>query len=178
MIESVSTWTVSQSPGLRSSQEWPANSHPRRQMRYRWLQVPLRVLRQPASRWRREWDELTGTAHREFSDPFGRPSCRGSRSAADRVRAAAAWWKRRAFGRRYIGLTMRYRPRPCAFPLHLLLSETNHRLGLASEWEQFARAGLRIWVAPGTHESYLHDTPERAAQVLNTCLSTVFGGPD
>lgn len=155
---------------------------PRRRWRYRWLQLPLRLLGLPASRWRREWDELIGAGNRmareEASGRAGAGPVRWYRSLRKLARAVGVWWRRRAFGRRYIGLAMSYRPAPCPVPLHLLLSETNHRLGLASGWEPLAKRGLRLWVAPGTHETYLHDTLEIAAQALNASLESVFGNPE
>ena len=85
---------------------------------------------------------------------------------AERIAAAEA---------NYVERTMRYRPRPYPGPITLIVSARNDRLGLARAWRTLAGGGLVVRTVPGDHDSYLRDTPELAAAMLEDALDATLG---
>jgi aspartate racemase len=82
-----------------------------------------------------------------------------------------------ALARTYVEQAMRYRAQPYAGPIRLVISASNHALGLARDWERVARGGLEVRVVPGSHETYIRDTAAQTARALQGWLPVREGGP-
>jgi thioesterase domain-containing protein len=89
-------------------------------------------------------------------------------AGAERIEAAGANYVRRA---------MRYRPRVYPGRITLMVSASNDRLGLAKPWQALAGGGLVVRPVPGDHDSYLRETPETAAAILEECIDEALGAP-
>ncbi|MBL0142932.1 MAG: amino acid adenylation domain-containing protein [Betaproteobacteria bacterium] len=76
----------------------------------------------------------------------------------------------------YVDLAMRYRPQPYDGRVTLLVSSANHRQGLAEGWRRFAAGGLAVHSIPGDHDSYIRDTPEATARLMQACLDEALPG--
>ena len=87
-------------------------------------------------------------------------------SGMERIAAAEA---------NYVERTMRYRPRPYPGQITLIVSAGSDRLGLANAWRALAGGGLVVRTVPGDHDSYLQDTPELAAAMLEDALDGTLG---
>jgi len=74
----------------------------------------------------------------------------------------------------YTFQAMRYRPRQSSFALNLVVSSENMDLGLSNDWHRLAPLGIKTWVAAGTHESYLRQTPKESAVIISRCLDYVL----
>jgi thioesterase domain-containing protein len=166
-----------------------------------WRYWHYRLVQSPRQRWQtwRHWLKLAGSdwykalVWRIQQRPplrLWQSSRYGYLVLAAQAKLALAWWRSmtrpqledisaeelaaRRVGSNYLQQTMRYRPRPCGAPLHVLMSEANVARGLAKDWQALARRGCHLWVAPGDHQTYLRETPEQAAILLTHCLDTAF----
>lgn len=97
-------------------------------------------------------------------------------SAVNAVGKPAAGMERSAAAEaNYVERTMQYRPRSYPGRIALIVSASNHRLGLVDPWKALAVGGLSVRTVPGNHDSYLRDTPEVTAAILEECMHEVPG---
>jgi hypothetical protein len=66
---------------------------------------------------------------------------------------------------------MRYRPKVYRGPITVIASAQWSRLGVPDQWRHLAGDKFVIHTLAGTHESYLRDSPEAAARLLDQCLA-------
>ena len=75
----------------------------------------------------------------------------------------------------YVEVAMRYRPRRYPGPVALIVSADNQRRGIDRPWRALAAGGLSVRVVPGDHDSYLRETPQLAARLVEDCLDEALG---
>ncbi len=65
---------------------------------------------------------------------------------------------------------MHYQPANYPGPVMLVVSEQHQGAGIPEQWQHIVGSNLMVHTLPGTHESYIRNSPEAAARVLEDCL--------
>jgi len=68
---------------------------------------------------------------------------------------------------------MRYRPKIYRGKITLIGSAQWNKLGVPANWERLAGDKLVVHTLPGSHESYIRNSPEAAARLLGQCLEEI-----
>jgi hypothetical protein len=66
--------------------------------------------------------------------------------------------------------TQRYKPKPFAGKVVLLVNEQSHRTAPALGWADFVPKGLKIYKLPGNHDSCVPDNIPLVAKILKECF--------
>ena len=79
-------------------------------------------------------------------------------------------WHDEVFHSGYARVLYRYRPKPYAGEITMLVNEVDAQLNPDFGWRPLAAGGLTIYTVPGNHFSYIRDHVRDTAERLRDCL--------